>query len=105
MAPEWYSENYDISWDICSLGIVALELLTRKPLYTNKEAQGNPHKLRELWNTKQEYKIKWSYEAKQFLEYTLQYDPHNRLKADELLKLDFIGKGFTIILFPFQKVC
>jgi len=95
MAPESYSSEYGVEWDILALGIVALEMLTGKPLYTSKEAKGNPAILRELWETKQEYIVDWSYEMKEFLEHTLQYDPLNRLKADELMMLNFIENAYN----------
>lgn len=36
-----------------------------------------------------------SFEAMQFLQYSLQKDPNDRLSADELLELDFIQNAYN----------
>ncbi|CAI2373413.1 unnamed protein product [Moneuplotes crassus] len=95
LAPECFDSTYDHSADILSLGLIAFEMLTGKKLFTYSDMGGDKQKLCQLWKDKREYEIHCSYEARQFLQHTIQVNPYERLKADELLFLDFIENAYN----------
>lgn len=44
-----------------------------------------------------------SFEAQQFLQYSLQKDPKNRLTADELMETDFIQNAYNDVEYTMPK--
>ena len=106
-APEVFEDDtYDHKADICSLGIMALEMLTGEPIFTARRANNNEWRLFELWNEETYYKLKkkLSIDALQFLQYTLQRNPDDRLDADELFDLDFISNAYNDVEYRQSKL-
>jgi serine/threonine-protein kinase ULK2 len=95
-APEVNSrEDYDSKADVLSVGIIWYELLFGEPLFTPTKAK-TPEGLQDLWRDTVDYPLERlvSYEAMQFLQYSLQKYPNDRLYAEELMELDFIQNAF-----------
>uniref|UniRef100_A0A7S3JJJ6 Uncharacterized protein n=1 Tax=Euplotes harpa TaxID=151035 RepID=A0A7S3JJJ6_9SPIT len=90
-------------------------MLFGRPLFTAEEANYSIEGVQELWDTTELYykchsgsKRRISYEAMQFLQYSLQTNPQKRLFADELYGLDFIQNAYNEIEFnipPQDKTC
>lgn len=56
-----------------------------------------------MWKTTKSYSNERliSYEAQQFLQYSLQKDPDNRLTAEELMELDFIQNAYNDVEYTY----
>ena len=95
-APECEQGWYNSKADILSVGIICYELLFGEPIFTQAKAR-NLAGLRALWmnTTSYTHERAISYEAMQFMQYSLQKDMKNRLTADELFETDFIQNAYS----------
>mmetsp|Transcript_8597 Transcript_8597/g.9764 ORF Transcript_8597/g.9764 Transcript_8597/m.9764 type:complete len:194 (+) Transcript_8597:404-985(+) len=95
-APECEYGYYNSKADVLSVGIMCYELFFGEPIFTQAKAR-NLEGLRKLWTNTTSYtnERKISYEAMQFLQYSLQKDSLNRLTADELFETDFIQMAYN----------
>jgi len=89
------SSDYDSRADVLSVAIIWYELLFGEPIFTPVKAK-SLEGLEDLWRDTINYELDHviSYEAMQFLQYSMQKFPDDRLFAKELLELDFIKKAF-----------
>ena len=92
MAPEVVKkQTYNASIDIWSTGILVIEMVDRHPPYMNETPIQAMYYISK--RKAPPIKSKISRELSQFLDRCLQFQPHKRSKADDLLNHEFIEKA------------